>query len=154
MFRQFLFCIAPAALLIVNFVQTDKSGTDKPTTVTITKVDAQKGEITAKYEDENGKSQTKTLHLTRDVRLLDETGRVVQLDVFESGNDALVLESGGKVVEVRRTPHHNPTRNLSDAVQSLIEMSQYEEGFTQELQQIYDMLRKLDTGKNGQIDPK
>jgi Ca2+-binding EF-hand superfamily protein len=158
MFRSCLACVT-AVLVLVGSVAADQKnkqdkGTAKPTTATITKVDAKKGEITVKYTDETGKSQEKTFQLASDVRLLDETGRVVQLDVFESGNDALVVESEGKLLEVRRAPHRNPTRRLSDAVSALIEMTDCEKGCAEDLQKIYDMLRRLDTGKNGKIDPK
>ncbi len=157
MFRSLLACVAPLVLLAGNAIADGQDnghrGADKPTSVTIIKVDPKHGEIKARYADESGKTQTKVFRLTSDVRLLDETGRVVQLDVFESGDDALVVESGGKLLEIRRTPHRGSTRHLSDTVQSLIEMSESEEGCAQDLQEIYDMLRKLDTGKNGRIDP-
>ena len=126
----------------------------KPTNVTITKVDAKKGEITVKGTDEQGKSREKTFQLTKDVRLLDETGRMVNIAVFESGNEALVVESAGKLRELRRMPNRGQTRRLSDAVRTLIEMTDCTEGCKVDLQTIYDMLRKLDTAKNGQIDPK
>jgi len=126
----------------------------KPTNVTVTRVDAKKGEITVKYTDQKGKAQEKTFQLTKDVRLLDETGRVVELAVFESGNEALVIESEGKLKEVRRTPNRGQPRRLSEAVRTLIEMTDCTEGCTTDLQTIYDMLRKLDTGKNGKIDPQ
>jgi Ca2+-binding EF-hand superfamily protein len=122
--------------------------------VTVTKVDAKKGEITVKYTDDKGKEQEKTFQLTSDVRLLDETGRVVKIDVFESGNDALIVESEGKLRELRRARHLGRTRRLSDEVRTMIEMTDCEEGCAEDLQKIYDMLRKLDTGKNGKIDPQ
>jgi Ca2+-binding EF-hand superfamily protein len=40
----------------------------------------------------------------------------------------------------------------ADTVRTLIEMSDQDPGCTEELQQIYDMLRKLDTNKNGKLD--
>ena len=97
----------------------DKDGA-KPAHVTITKLDAKKGEITVKYTDDTGKTREKTFQLTKDVRLLDETGRLVKIDVFESGNDALVLESAGKVRELRRAPNRGATRQLSDSVRTLM----------------------------------
>jgi len=45
------------------------------------------------------------------------------------------------------------TLQFSDAMRSLIEMSDADQGGAAELQKIYDMLRKLDTNKNGKIDP-
>jgi Ca2+-binding EF-hand superfamily protein len=126
----------------------------KPANATITKIDANKGEITLKVTGESGKIQEKTFRLTDDVRLLDETGRVVHIAVFESGNDALVVESEGKLVELRRVPNRGRTQQLSDAVRTRIELTDCEEGCMEDLQKIYDMLRKLDTEKNGKLDPK
>jgi len=145
--------LCPGAFAGGNKDNQDKKSA-KPRNVTIIKVDAQKGEITAKFTDNKGKSQEKTFQLTKDVRLLDETGRVVNIAVFESGHDALVVESEGKLRELRRVPHRSETRSLAHAVRTHMEMSAYEPGSTADLQKIYDMLRKLDTGKNGKIDPK
>ena len=142
------------AVLAAN--DREKKGTDgtAPTNATITKVDAKSGSITVKYTDDRGKTRERTFQLTQDVRLLDETGRVVQVDVFQSGDEALIVEREGKLRELRRTPHAGRTRRLSDAVRTLIEMTDCEEGCTEELQKIYDMLRKLDTSKNGRLDPQ
>ena len=119
---------------------------------TITKVDARKGEITVKFRDAKGKEAEKTFRLSKEVRLLDETGRVAAVDVFESGHDVLVLESEGRLKELRRAPAAHGVR-LSDALRTLIEMTDCEEGCVEEVQRMYDMLRKLDTAKNGKIDP-
>ena len=98
----------------------------KTTNATITKVNAQKGTITVKYTDDKGKMQERTFQLTGDVRLLDETGRAVNLAVFESGNEALVVESEGKLQELRRLPARSRMQGLPDAVRTLIEMADYE----------------------------
>ena len=74
------------------------SDTPKHTQVIITKIDAKSGEITVKYTDAAGKERHKTFRLTRDVKILDETGRVVTLDVFESGSDA-TDPGGGRAAE-------------------------------------------------------
>jgi Ca2+-binding EF-hand superfamily protein len=156
--RSFLAALTAVVLLAGPALADDKDKKDKdgarPTNVTVTKVDAKKGEITVKYTDDKGKLLEKTFHLTGDVRLLDETGRVVKIDVFESGNQALVVESEGKLRELRRTPDLGRTRLLSDQVRTLIEMTDCEEGCAEDLQKIYDMLRKLDTAKNGKLDAK
>src|SRR5262249_11286213 len=106
---------------------------------------------TLKFNDQ-GKEGEKTFKLTGDIRLLDETGRVVKIDVFESGQDALIVESEGRLRELRRGAHAPQARTLSQAVGTLIELSNYEDGCHAELQRIYDMLRELDTAKNGKID--
>jgi Ca2+-binding EF-hand superfamily protein len=124
----------------------------KHTRVTITKIDPKKGEITVNYTDDRGKEQQKTFRLTGDVKIFDETGRAAAIDVFESGSDVLILAAGGQLTELRRPAQAHPGQRLSDAVKTLIEMTDFEEGCVQEVQRIYDMLRKLDTGKNGKID--
>jgi len=141
-------------MLAADNPQKKNQNNAKPENVTVTRVDAAKGEITVRYTDAQGKAREKTFQLTKDVRLLDETGRVVNLAVFESGSTALVIESEGKLRELRRTPNQGQPRRLSDAVRTLIEMTDCTEGCTADLQTIYDMLRKLDTGNNGKIDAK
>jgi Ca2+-binding EF-hand superfamily protein len=147
-----------AVLLVGNAFADDKDKKDKenpkPTTVTITKVDAKKGEITVKYTDEKGKEQQKTYQLTKDVKIVDESGKVVGIDVFESGNDALVIETEGKLRELRRAGRVAETRRLSDHVRTLVEMTDVDPNATEELQRIYDELRKLDPAHNGKLDPK
>ncbi len=123
------------------------------TRVTITKIDAKKGEITVKYTDGKGKEKRKTFKLTRDVKFFDETGRVATIDVFESGDAALILTAQGRLRELRYPAEAPPGQRLSDAVKTLIEMTDSEQGCVLEVQRIYDMLRKLDTGKDGKIDP-
>src|SRR5205823_5636435 len=77
-----------------------------------------------------------------------------KIDVFQSGGDALLVESEGKLRELRRAVRPHQGRRLSDAMKVLIEMTDCEDGCTEEVQRIYDILRKLDTGKNGKIDPE
>lgn len=157
MHRPFLAVLTIMVVLVSTVGADDKDKKDndaaRPTNVTVTKIDAKKGAITVKFTDDQGKPQEKTFQLTEDVRLLDETGRVVKIDVFESGNEALVIESAGKLQEFRRAPARR-SRQLSDTVRTLIEMTDCDEGCTKDIQKIYDMLRKLDTNKDGKIDAK
>jgi Ca2+-binding EF-hand superfamily protein len=46
-----------------------------------------------------------------------------------------------------------PRRRPSDVVFIVIEMSDCDEGCAEEVQRMYDVLRKLDRDKNGKIDP-
>jgi Ca2+-binding EF-hand superfamily protein len=85
--------------------------------------------------------------------ILVETGRVAAIDVFESGDAALILAAKGQLTELRHRAEAPPAPRLSDAVKTLIEMTDSEQGCVREVQRIYDMLRKLDTSKNGKIDP-
>lgn len=122
--------------------------------VTITKIDSKKGEITVKYNDGKAKDQQKIYQLSPDVKIFDETGRVVKIDVFEAGSEALILAKEGHLTELRRPARAHPGYRLSDAVKTLIEMTDTENGCVEEVQRIYDMLRKLDINKNGKIDLK
>ncbi len=156
--RSVLASLIALALLAGSVLAADeKSKPDtesaKPRKATITHVDARKGAITIKYTDEQGKPQEKKFQLTGDVRLLDETGHVVTLDVFESGSDALVVEREGRLRELRRAPHLGRLRRLSDSIRTLVEMGESDPAAVEDLQRIYDELRKLDTSKNGKIDP-
>jgi len=123
-----------------------------PMSVTITKIDSKKGEITVKYTDGKAKDQQKIFQLRPDVKLFDETGRVVKIDVFEIGSEALILANEGHLMELRRPARAHPGYRLSDAVKTLIEMTDAENGSVEEVQRIYDMLRKLDIDKNGKIN--
>ena len=134
----------------------EKKDTAPPKTgsVTVTKVDASKRTIEVKYTDKAGKTLEKTFQLTEDVRFLDESGRVANLAVFQSGDEVLLVEREGKLREVRRAPNRAQARRVSDTVRTLIEAAEGESACTEDLQAIYDMLRKLDTGKNGKLDPR
>ncbi len=68
----------------------------------ITKVDPKKGTITVEMTDKSGKKTTKTFTLTEDIRYFDSTGRAAAVDVFQSGDEVLVVESEGKLKEVHK----------------------------------------------------
>jgi uncharacterized protein YigE (DUF2233 family) len=78
--------------------KTDKKGHE----ATITKVDAKKGTITVKMKDKTGKEVEKTFKLTDDIRYFDSTGRAARIDVFQSGNEVLVVEEEGRLREVHK----------------------------------------------------
>jgi hypothetical protein len=69
---------------------------------TITKMDVKKGTITLKMKDKDGKDVEKNFKLTEDVLMMDDTGHIVAIDVFESGNDVLVLEREGRLREMQQ----------------------------------------------------
>jgi len=156
MFGSFQTAFVALLLLSGSALATDdkqKSDSDHPKTgaMTVTKIDAEQGTFAVKYTDGMGKTQEKTFRLTKDVRLLDETGRAVNLAVFQSGDEVLLVESEGKLQEIRRTPNGQQQR-ISDTIKTLIEMADVNQGYVRDLQDVYDMLRKLDTGKDGKID--
>ena len=78
---------------------------------TITKVDARRGTVTVKMEDKNGMDVEKLFQLTEDVEYLDSTGRVATLDVFQCGDEVLIIEMEGKLKELKRAtlPTPGPT---------------------------------------------
>jgi len=123
----------------------------KPSEAQIVKVDHKNGSITVKMKDAQGKEVEKTFQLTRDVRMIDETGKVMAIDVFEAGDDALVIEREGRLAELRRPARAHRARP-SDLINVLIEMTDCDEGCTEEIQRAYDILGRLDKNKDGRID--
>ena len=76
---------------------------------TITKVDAKKGTVTVATKDEKGKKVEKTFYLTEDVEYIDSTGEVATIDVFQSGDEVLIIESDGKIEELNKDPKEKKT---------------------------------------------
>jgi hypothetical protein len=68
----------------------------------ITKVDPKKGTVTVHMKDDNGKEVDRTFTLTQDAVMMDDTGRVATLDVFQSGNDVLIVEGEGRLKEMHK----------------------------------------------------
>jgi len=109
MFRRCLGSAAVVSLLLLGVAvkaeDAKKKEADKNkqhAKATITKVDPKAGTITVKMKDKGGKDAEKTYKLAEDVVYFDSTGRVARLDVFQSGDDVLVLEQEGKLKEVRK----------------------------------------------------
>jgi hypothetical protein len=69
---------------------------------TVTNVNPQKGTITLRMKNREGKDVERTFHLTEDVEYLDSTGRVAQADLFQSGDYVLVLEREGRINQVKK----------------------------------------------------
>lgn len=65
-------------------------------------MDAKAGTVTLKMKDKDGKDVEKTFKLAEDIRYLDSTGRVAAIDVFQSGNEVLIVEQEGKLKEMRK----------------------------------------------------
>src|SRR4051794_39233268 len=85
-------------------------------------------------------------YLTRDE--LSESLRH-HFDKIDTNRDGRLSEE-----EVRRNAGWlQPRRRPSDTVYVLIEMSDCDEGCAEEVQRVYDVVRKLDTNKDGKIDP-
>lgn len=74
---------------------------------TITKVDAKAGTVTLKMRDKDGKETEKTFTLVEDAEYFDSVGRVATLDVFRSGDQVLVIESEGRIKELKKSDKKN-----------------------------------------------
>ncbi len=85
--------------------ETNKKGTKHE--ATITKIDPQNGTVTVRMKDKTGKEENRTFKLTEDVRMWDSEGHVARIDFFRSGNEVLVVEHDGRLMEMR--PHHKGT---------------------------------------------
>ena len=69
---------------------------------TITKVDAKKGTVTVMMKDKEGKDVEKTFQLMDDVEYFDSTGRVATIEIFQSGDEVLLVETEGKIQELQK----------------------------------------------------
>lgn len=69
---------------------------------TITKVDAANGTITVAMKGHKGKEVEKTFQLVEDAEFVDETGKVVAIDVFQSGDDVLLVEAEGQIKKMKK----------------------------------------------------
>jgi len=102
-------CSAATLVLCAGLLRADDKSTkstnknDKKHEATIVKVDKANGNVTVRMKGENGKEEEKTFKLTGDVRMWDSEGRVATIVFFRSGNDVLVVEREGKLVEMK--PH-------------------------------------------------
>ncbi|HXG12822.1 MAG TPA: hypothetical protein VNK04_23895 [Gemmataceae bacterium] len=74
----------------------------RPTPATITKVDPVKNTITLRMKDNTGKETEKTFELKGDVKLFDEAGKVITIDAYRVGNQVLVIEREGRILELRK----------------------------------------------------
>ena len=118
MLRAFLGSVGVLFLMASLVTADDKTNQDKNANkdkhqqATITKVDRKNHTVTVRMKDKNGKEVTKDFKLAEDIRMLDEKGNVAAIDVFQSGNDVLVVEREGKLVEMKK---HNPKdKNLKE----------------------------------------
>jgi hypothetical protein len=75
----------------------------------IVKVDAKAGTIRVKMTDRDGKDVERTFRLVEDSEYFDSTGRVAVLDVFQSGDDILLVEADGTIKGMKKTDTHAKT---------------------------------------------
>jgi 3-dehydroquinate synthase class II len=75
---------------------------------TITKVDAKNGTVTVMMKGKNGKEVEKTFRLTEESEYADSTGRVATIEVFQSGDEVLIVEGEGKIKELKKDTKGQP----------------------------------------------
>lgn len=71
---------------------------------TITNVNTREGTVTVKMEDRDGREVEKTFQLTEDIEYLDSTGQIATLDIFQSGDEVLIIEMDGNIKEIKKHP--------------------------------------------------
>lgn len=74
----------------------DKKGKE----ATITKVDPVQKTVTVKCKDALGKETEKTFSLDAEIRYVDSNGKVAAIDIFQVGNEVLIVEEEGKLKEM------------------------------------------------------
>jgi len=108
MFRLMVCSLAALALSLGSAAADDtKKGTKddthkKPAKATITKIDPKAHSVTVKMKGKDGKDTEKVFKLTEEVRYMDSTGRVAAADIFQNGDDVLVLEEEGHLKEIKK----------------------------------------------------
>jgi uncharacterized protein (TIGR03067 family) len=115
-------CVASLA------IADDKNAKGDEHKATITKVDAKAGTVTVKMKDKDGKDVERTFKLTEDIRYFDSTGKAVRIDVFESGNDVLVLEREGQLKQLRQNNAANAGTEQDRLVGNWTTVSGQEDG--------------------------
>jgi 3-dehydroquinate synthase class II len=81
----------------------------------ITKVDSDKGTVSAMVKDRNGNDAERLFFLTDDIEYIDSTGEIATIEVFESGDEVLIFESEGKIKELNKdeTPKKSADKKVS-----------------------------------------
>jgi len=106
--------------------QNAKEKAGKGQQATITKVDAKSQSVTVKMKDKSGKEVEKTFKLTEDIRYFDSTGKAAAIDVFQSGDDILVITAEGTLKEVHRRGQTSAVRSDHDFLKLAAEIDQAE----------------------------
>ena len=68
--------------------------------------------------DDNGKEVERTFRLVEESEYLDSAGRVAVLDVFQSGDEILLVEADGRIKSMKKdNPKQTQTGAKEDANQ-------------------------------------
>ena len=103
MFRNLRIASVLVMIGLASGCHKNDAGKDSsPQSATISKMDAKNRTITVHVKDKNGKEVDKTFKLAEDVRYVDSTGKTAAIDVFQSGDEVVILEAEGRVKEIRR----------------------------------------------------
>jgi hypothetical protein len=97
MFRTLLSSLAILCVVGGCSAKSDKKAEE----ATITHVDAKKGVVDVKMPS-NGKDVEKTFKLDENIEYIDTTGKVASADIFNSGDDVLIVESEGKISQMKK----------------------------------------------------
>lgn len=84
----------------------------------ITKMDPDKGTVTVMMKDKNGKESTKVFTLTEESEYVDSTGQIAAVDVFQSGDEVLIIEADGQISELKK---HSKDHKSGDKSQKSVE---------------------------------
>ena len=88
----------------------NKNGADKKTEeAKIVKVDAKNGTVIVKMTHD-GKTVEKTFKLAENIEYLDSTGKVAAVDIFTSGDLALIVEEEGKISQMKKNDKSSSTK--------------------------------------------
>ena len=115
MMRAMLSSVLVLAVVAVGLAtwadDAKKTDAKKGVKATITKVDPKAKTITVKMKDKDGKDVEKTFNLTEDVVYMDSTGKVATLDVFQNGDQILVVEAEGKIKQLQKDAKKPATKD-------------------------------------------
>jgi uncharacterized protein YuzE len=72
-------------------------------------VDPEEKQLTVKMKDKEGKEVEKTFKLTNEVRIFDETGKVIAIGVFRADDAILVVEVEGELKAMQKRKKDDKT---------------------------------------------
>lgn len=79
----------------------------KESELKITKVDRKSGTITVQMTDDKGKEVERMFRLIEESEIIDSTGRLTLMNVFQSGDDILFLEADARIKSVNKSDEKN-----------------------------------------------
>jgi Cu/Ag efflux protein CusF len=120
MFRAMVGSVAVAFLVVCLAAADEKKGKDadknkQGNKATITKVDPKAGTVTVRMKDATGKEVERTFKLTEDIQYLDSTGKVARIDVFQSGDEVLIIEAEGRLKQMKKANAGTGTKDKAPA---------------------------------------